>query len=390
MNVSIAKATYNGERWLPEQLDSLASQTLQPGALVISDDQSTDGTLAVVRQFATASPFPVRVVKNELRRGFADNFMHALRSCDGDAVAYCDQDDVWNPRKLERSVAAMQRHPGITLVHHDCEEVGHDLRPLGIILRTRGSLSGAEPMPHHGIIRHPAQGCSMLARRHVVEAVLNYWPEGNLREVVRSGRRGDLAHDVVTMHLASLLGKVVYLPDLLIKHRRHPQNTWSPALASSLRSSAAEFDERVATLEENARAEMVRASMYAEMAERAKAGDDLGAAHYLTRVAEGNLKAARFFSARGELYGARSLAARLARVSSMLHTGSYANLGGALVFVRCAFKALAFALGGPGAARFLENLRKQLHLDFDPRELFEQETKVQKADRASDFRPSQS
>ncbi|MGA2417294.1 MAG: glycosyltransferase, partial [Candidatus Sulfotelmatobacter sp.] len=100
MNVSIAKATYNGERWLPEQLDSLASQTLQPGALVISDDHSTDGTLAVVRQFATASPFPVRVVKNELRRGFADNFMHALRSCDGDAVAYCDQDDVWNPRKL--------------------------------------------------------------------------------------------------------------------------------------------------------------------------------------------------------------------------------------------------------------------------------------------------
>jgi hypothetical protein len=226
-------------------------------------------------------------------------------------------------------------------------------------------------MVHHRIIRHPAQGCSMLARRRVVEALLSYWPEGNLRNVTATGLRGDLAHDVVTLHLASLLGKVVYLPDLLIKHRRHSRNTWSPELATSFRSSAAEFHGRVAILQENARAEMVRASMYAEMAERAKAANDMRTAHYLARVAERNLRAARFFSARGELYGARSVAARLARVASMLHTGSYANLGSAFVFVRCAFKDLAFALVGPVAARFLEKLRKQFHLDFDPRELFE-------------------
>jgi glycosyltransferase involved in cell wall biosynthesis len=375
MNVSIAMATYNGEQWLREQLDSLARQTLLPSELVISDDQSTDGTLEVVRQFASASPFPIRVVKNELRRGFADNFIHALRSCDRNAVAYCDQDDVWNPAKLERCVAAMQRDPGITLVHHDCEEVGDDLRPLGIILRTRSSLSGAEPMTRHRIILHPGQGCSMLFHRRVVEAVLNYWPERNQRNVVGSGLRGDLAHDIVTLHLASFLGKVIYLPDLLIKHRRHSRNTWSPELPTPSRSRAAEFDGRVATLMENARAELVRASMYEEMAERAKATGDPAAACYLARIAERNLKSARFFSVRGDLYNARSVAARLARFSGMLRTGSYGNLGGKFESGRCAFKDLAFALAGPIAARFLEKLRKQLHLDFDPRELFESENR---------------
>jgi glycosyltransferase involved in cell wall biosynthesis len=373
MNVSIAMATYNGEQWLREQLDSLARQTLPPGELVISDDQSTDGTLEVVRQFASTSPFPVRVVKNQLRQGFADNFINALRSCDCDAVAYCDQDDVWNATKLERCVAAMQRDPSITLVHHDCEEVGDDLLPLGIILRTRSSLSGDEPMAHHRIIRHPAQGCSMLFHRRVVDAVLNYWPETNQRNVAGGGLRGDLAHDIVTLHLASFLGKVVYLSDLLIKHRRHSRNTWSPELATSSRSRAAEFYGRVATLKGNARAEMVRATMYDEMAERAKAAGDPATAGYLARIAERNLKSARFFSARGDLYSARSVAARLARFSKMLQTGSYGNLEGGFESVRCAFKDLAFALAGPMAARFLEELRKQLHLDFDPRELFESE-----------------
>jgi glycosyltransferase involved in cell wall biosynthesis len=81
MKVSIALATYNGDRWLREQFDSLARQTLLPGELVIRDDQSTDRTLEVVEQFASEAPFPIRVIRNDTRLGFADNFMRALRNC---------------------------------------------------------------------------------------------------------------------------------------------------------------------------------------------------------------------------------------------------------------------------------------------------------------------
>jgi glycosyltransferase involved in cell wall biosynthesis len=371
MSVSIAMATYNGERWLREQLDSLALQTFLPSELVISDDLSTDGTLKVIRRFASTSPFPVRIVRNELRRGFADNFIHALRSCSCAAVAFCDQDDVWNRSKLERCISVMQGDPGIVLVHHDCEEVDNDLRPLGIILRTRSRSRAEGRTVHHRVIRHPAQGCSMLVRRCVVDSVLNFWPEGNLRSVASSGRRGDLAHDMVTLHLASVFGTVVYLPDLLIKHRRHLQNTWSPELETSVTAGTAELNGRVATLEENARSGMIRAAMYEEMSERARAAGAIRAARYLDRVANRDLKSARFFSGRGKLYGARSVPSRFARFSTMLRTGCYTNLGGALVFVRCALKDLAFVLIGPVAARFLEKLRRHLRLDLDPREPLE-------------------
>jgi len=394
MDTSIAMAIYNGERWLREQLDSLAHQTLLPTELVVSDDLSTDGTLDVVRRFASTSPFPVRVLRNKLRRGFADNFIHALRSCSCAAVAYCDQDDVWNPSKLERCVSVMQRDPGITLVHHDSEEVDSDLRPLGIILRTRSRLSAEEQAPHHRVIRHPAQGCSMLVRRCVTDSLLSFWPESNLQNVANSGRRGDLAHDMVTLHLASILGRVVYLPDLLIKHRRHLQNTWSPELGTLAESGTADSDGRVATLEENARSGMIRASMYEEMSKRARTAGAIPAARYLAQVADRDLKSARFFSGRGKLYGARSLPSRFACFLRMLRAGCYTNLGGALVFLRCTFKDLAFVLIGPVAARLLENLRRYLHLDLDPRELFESAKAIRADTRLGRptglMRPSQS
>jgi glycosyltransferase involved in cell wall biosynthesis len=141
--------------------------------LVISDDQSTDRTLEVVEQFAAEAPFPVRVIRNDTRLGFADNFMRALRNCTGEAVTYFDQDDVWNTLKLERCVAAMRRDHNVTLVHHDLEEVDCDLRPLGIVLRPHGSPVRDTRTQQHSVLRNWAVGCGMLVHRRLVDAVLN-------------------------------------------------------------------------------------------------------------------------------------------------------------------------------------------------------------------------
>ena len=97
-------ATFNGERFLAEQLHSIADQIVTPAELVVSDDGSTDGTLAILQEFAQGAPFPVRVLPPHPRLGFADNFLHAVEACQCDLVALCDQDDVWNERKLERCV----------------------------------------------------------------------------------------------------------------------------------------------------------------------------------------------------------------------------------------------------------------------------------------------
>ncbi len=295
--------------------------------------------------------------------------MNALRHCVGDAVAFCDQDDVWDPLKLERCISAMSTDPTATLVLHDCEEVTSDLSPLGIILRAKSSPASDPAGGRCRVIRHPALGCCMLLHRRVVDAVLRYWPESHLRYTTRSRSRGALGHDTVAVHLAAVLGRVVYLSDSLVHHRRHSQNTWSPDLTSVLSSTPPKFEARIAMLRENARTAAVAAAMFEEMSERAEAAGDANAARYLERLADRDLESSRFFAGRAELYGTRSRLARLARFSSMFRAGAYASLGGPLTSGRCGFKDLAFACLGPAAPMLLEKMRSQLRLDFHPQEL---------------------
>jgi len=100
MKISIAMAAYKGERFLREQFDSVARQTLPPFELVITDDSPDSGTYDLVMEFARRMSFPVRIYRNAQRLGFHANFCKAISLCKGDFVAFCDQDDVWMDNKL--------------------------------------------------------------------------------------------------------------------------------------------------------------------------------------------------------------------------------------------------------------------------------------------------
>jgi len=87
--------TYNGEKFLKEQLDSIIKQSRQIDELVVCDDGSKDGTVSIVNKFSLAAPFPVKIVINERNLGSTKNFEKAISLCEGDIVILCDQDDVW-------------------------------------------------------------------------------------------------------------------------------------------------------------------------------------------------------------------------------------------------------------------------------------------------------
>src|SRR3954464_9717794 len=99
-SISVAMATYNGERYLPEMLDSLAAQTLQPDELVVRDDASEDDTVSILHAFARRVPFRVEVLAGGPRLGYAQNFVTASRACSGGVIFFADQDDSWRPHKL--------------------------------------------------------------------------------------------------------------------------------------------------------------------------------------------------------------------------------------------------------------------------------------------------
>ena len=99
-------ATYNGEKFLEQQLQSLSKQTRLPAELVICDDTSSDATVDIIKRFSETAPFPVKLVVNEERLGWRGNFLKAASLCVSEYIAYCDQDDIWLPEKL----ATVQAH----------------------------------------------------------------------------------------------------------------------------------------------------------------------------------------------------------------------------------------------------------------------------------------
>jgi glycosyltransferase involved in cell wall biosynthesis len=120
---SIAMATFNGEAYIREQLNSLVGQILLPLELVVCDDGSSDKTVNILHEFQKEAPFPVKIYQNPSRLGFADNFLQAASRCSGQWVAFCDQDDIWFPDKLLLVDEAIRNSeaPDLMLVTHSVQ-----------------------------------------------------------------------------------------------------------------------------------------------------------------------------------------------------------------------------------------------------------------------------
>ena len=208
--ISVAMATYDGERYLPQMLDSLAAQTRLPDELLVRDDGSTDDTLAVLHEFATRAGFPVRVLPAGDRLGYAQNFVTVSRACTGDLLFFADQDDVWHPDKLETVERAAPVGEAAALFH-DFSLQGADGSPL------EPSFFGV--LAERGFGPTVAlKGCTIAVTRAFIDTW--DWPPPMSR----------VSHDFWVALLATAFGQRRILPDVLIDHRIHEANTsgWIP------------------------------------------------------------------------------------------------------------------------------------------------------------------
>lgn len=165
MKISIAMATYNGSRYLPEQLDSFLRQSRQPDELVVCDDCSRDGTIAILTDFQKRAPFPVFISRNEKNLGFIKNFEQALSLCTGDIIFLSDQDDVWLENKLETIEKTFLAHPEKMIVTNDQRIASQDLQSsTGTTLENIRAL-GLEKA-------YMKAGCCTAIRKSWLEVVL--------------------------------------------------------------------------------------------------------------------------------------------------------------------------------------------------------------------------
>lgn len=129
--LSVALCTYNGARFLQEQLQSFADQDRPPDEVVACDDGSTDETIAILQRFAASAPCAVRIERNAQTLGVVGNFARAIELCAGEYIALSDQDDVWSPRKLARISELFDSDPGVGMCFSDAVAIDPCGRALG-------------------------------------------------------------------------------------------------------------------------------------------------------------------------------------------------------------------------------------------------------------------
>ncbi|MHB9073702.1 MAG: glycosyltransferase family 2 protein [Desulfobaccales bacterium] len=141
ITISIALCTYNGEQFLPEQLNSFLAQTRQPDELVVCDDGSTDQTMEILEKFKRKAPFPVSLYINEQNLGFRRNFEKAMSLCQGNLIAFSDQDDIWLPEKLKAVEQIFEKYPSAGYAFHDAFLVDEEMNWLGLSLWDKYNFS---------------------------------------------------------------------------------------------------------------------------------------------------------------------------------------------------------------------------------------------------------
>lgn len=310
--LSIALATFNGEKYLAAQLESLVRQHRSITELVVTDDGSSDRTVPLLREFAAEAPFPVHIFENSERLGYRVNFMHAAAACTGDLIAFCDQDDLWHPDNT-KLVARTFDDPEVMLVFHNAHLVDERGRRKGKLFSRKDAklyppLSTKPWMIVPGVVQALRRSLLRFTALHP-RSIDPYCPSE------------PMPHDLWYPFWASVLGKIAYIPDTLVEYRQHSENTSGWPHASWL----AYLHENIVNAEEYTAANVVNTGNRLELLEAARS---LIEPSELPRLEA----ALRFYKElhavneqRLEIYRPGSIGRRMRVLTALLRDGAYAG-----------------------------------------------------------------
>lgn len=210
--ISIALATYNGEEFLREQLDSVLNQTFQDFEIIVCDDCSTDHTLAILEEYKKRDA-RITVYQNDYNLGYIKNFEKAIRYCNGEYIALCDQDDRWVPEHLSILLNIIGDKPIACGNARFINKYGNSLHST---LIDRDNLviplkSGIDLLYRLFFYRNTFQGASMLINRKFLEVALP------IPEVAKY-------HDLWFSILSCMYGGIAFTSEIVNEYRQHGNN----------------------------------------------------------------------------------------------------------------------------------------------------------------------
>ncbi len=215
MKISILLSTYNGEKYLKAQLDSLFSQSYKNFKLIARDDGSSDKTLEILKSY------DIELLPSNENIGVKSSFetllKYASENSDADYFMFCDQDDVWNQDKVKLTLQKMYEMEKLykntpILVHTDLEVVDENLHTINPSFMKLQNLHEKKNRLNNLLIQNTITGCTAMINRDLAKLCLPMSSNA-------------IVHDWWVGLVASYFGKIGYVDDSTIKYRQHTSNT---------------------------------------------------------------------------------------------------------------------------------------------------------------------
>jgi glycosyltransferase involved in cell wall biosynthesis len=204
--VSIVMATYNGEKFLRTQLDSIVNQTHSLVEIIITDDCSTDNTWPVIQEYKNRDS-RIKAIRNEINIGYTRNFEKAIGVAQGKYIAFCDQDDIWHHEKIEILLKSVE---GYGLCFSDSELIDEEGRLLGKKLSDLKNVeSYTNCLPF--LIGNCVPGHACLVNREALMKALPF--------------PGFFVYDWWLAFYFSCAGKINFVKTPLVQYRQHQNNS---------------------------------------------------------------------------------------------------------------------------------------------------------------------
>lgn len=203
--ISVCMATYNGEKYLREQVDSILVQLESGDELIVSDDYSSDRTLDILRGYNDSR---IKIFMNDYLKGVTGNFENALRHASGDIIFLSDQDDIWLENKVALFKDALKQ---ADLVLSDCMVVDSDKQ---IIVPSKFKAENVKVGVWHNLYKSGYLGCCMAFKRDVLAWSLPFPPKHVL-------------HDIWIGLTAGIKGRFILLDEPTLMYRRHSSTVTS-------------------------------------------------------------------------------------------------------------------------------------------------------------------
>ena len=215
--ISVLLATCNGEKYLGQLLNSLKHQKFKPYEVVVSDDNSSDQTIKLVSDFKENSGLRTKIIVNDSPKGSTENFFNGIDYCEGEYIAFCDQDDIWLEDKLLKYNQILSTNPSLNFIFSNTELVDSNLR----YLNQRGfdflNISNLEKQ--------------FILNGNLFEVLVNRPIVVGMTMLIKKNALGDtnerpcyLPHDYIISCLLSLQESYYFFDEPLVLYRQHDLN----------------------------------------------------------------------------------------------------------------------------------------------------------------------